>query len=693
MAPMPRPADSASRLVPALGAVGGAALALITLAYPGATRMHAWPWNLAYLLALIAPVAALLLRMHDRSRPLVVPRQPWLLAIVVAAAAILLSALTSPYRGPSLLWSSPLLAGLAVFLVLFDWLHRAPDPAVRRLALFRAMGVFLAIVAVVSLGRWAAGLPGLSFAQIVDARNPYPLGHSNYTAGLALLLLPAAAALAWSSSGRARWGWSLAAVLALALLVTSGSRGGLIGLAVLLFAALAAARLGWKKTLALAAAAVVAALLLAFAHPRTRAMFRHADPSVSNVSNVQRQAMFEAGCAMGTARPLLGWGPGTTPLAFPRFRADLKGGVEDVLQLHSLPVQLWAELGAAGLVGLAALLVFAWRHTARFPAAAVALAGYLGFALTDYQLDVPVFAFALAAFAALLAPPAAPPVPATPTTLDWIVRLALVAFAGFARSDPSPGFNVRALALAPDATHHAEAVELLNLSLALNPDQEIAHFNLGWLLVVERPDLAERHFLAAAHLVPDKGGVYFGLGLARLNQGRRPDAAAAFALECVNDPAFLVSPWWRDPVIGTLRPATVARARQLLAAIAAGRAVAGTAEARDAAYLDGLGAWLVDTARPGQMLALANTSERAAYFARRTPRPDFAAAPVRAYRRERTGYPVLMRNLDLDAPLDVFVVQENTLAIGEYRFLFPAKGWLPGTLLVNLLDHPDLFTE
>ena len=57
-------------------------------------------------------------------------------------------------------------------------------------------------------------------------------------------------------------------------------------------------------------------------------------------------------------------------------------------------------------------------------------------------------------------------------------------------------------------------------SVVLNPDQEIAHFNLGWLLLAPDPVVAEKHLLAAAHLVPDKGGVYFGLGLARLNQGR-----------------------------------------------------------------------------------------------------------------------------------------------------------------------------
>ena len=39
---------------------------------------------------------------------------------------VLASALASPWRGPTLLWSAPLLAGPALFLAVFDWLHADP---------------------------------------------------------------------------------------------------------------------------------------------------------------------------------------------------------------------------------------------------------------------------------------------------------------------------------------------------------------------------------------------------------------------------------------------------------------------------------------------------------------------------------------------------------------------------------------
>ena len=111
------------------------------------------------------------------------------------------------------------------------------------------------------------------------------------------------------------------------------------------------------------------------------------------------------------------------------------------------------------------------------------------------------------------------------------------------------------------------------------------------------------------------------------------------------------------------------------------------AAAKELAYTAALVRWIEGTAAPGEMLAAANTAQRTAFFARRPPRPAFADAPVSLLHRERTAYPVLMRNLDLPTPVDLFAVQENALAVGEYRFLFPQKGWLPAPLLLGFLQE------
>ncbi|MBL9202552.1 MAG: O-antigen ligase family protein [Opitutaceae bacterium] len=653
---MTRAANSAPMLVGALWAAGLGGLALITLVNTGATRMHAWPWTLALAAAVGAPVALLALRAFDARRPLVLPARAWtwtaLLAIVVFPA----SALASPWPGPSLRWSAPLLGGVAFFAVVFDWMHAAPErTAERRARLPALLAVLLALVAALGLAMWIAWRPAAGLGEALAIRNAYPLGHSNYTAGLALLLLPCAVAVARRGDEASHLTGLFAALLALASLFTSGSRAGVVSLAVLAAGGLAAAPLAPKRKLLLALILVVGGAVFVAANPRTRAFLAPADPAAPpNISNVQRSAMLEAGVRLGWERPLLGWGPGTVPLTYPRQRAALDGGVENALQLHCTPAQLWAELGAAGVAVALALVVLVARGARTHPSAAVALAGYAAFAVFDWQLDVPVFACVVASLAALVAgPPAAVTSAVLGRVLGGAALAALASIIVLGREDPAPGLNTRALALTVERTpvNDTRAVALLRESLALNPEQEIAHSNLAWLLVAADPIAAERHFRAAARLVPDKGGVYFGLGLAFLNQARSDLAARAFALEGLNDPAFFASPYWREPAIAALCGATAANFSTLVTRARA-RLPAGTWAA---AQLDRVAALA-----PGRV-------------------PD---GPERAYRRERPGYPVLMRNLDLGAPLDVFVVREPATAPGSN---LPPKGWLPSPVLVEAL--------
>lgn len=655
---MTRAAPPTTKFVAGLCAAGVLCLAAITLMSPGATRMFAWPWTLAYAGAILVPAVALVVRAFDARRPLTLPSRGWLTLGATGTFVILASALASPYRGVSVLASAPLLAGVALFFLAFDGLHADPASAENRHARLRlGLLIAFAFIACTSTGLWFARIAEVGLARALAGRNAFPLGHSNYTAGFALLILP----LAGVEAIRRRDGWRIVAattgVLALVMLFSSGSRGGLIGLVGLAAAGLWAAPLApgkkWRLTLigALAGAVFVAA------NPRTRAGFTGgAENQPLATSDVQRSAMFTAGTRMGADRPLLGWGPGTTPLAYPRYRAGLAGGAENVLQLHSAPVHVWAELGLTGLAGLLGFGALAFRDRHNDPTAAVTLAGYAVFACTDWQLDVPVFGFALATLAALLASPAKchvlrdtsaiPPRRLRGRLVGALALggIAVVTLVG--RRDPTPELNVRALALAIDPATAERATALLRESLALNPDQEIAHFNLGWLLVVSDPIAAARHFAAAARLVPDKGGVYFGLGLAWLNQGKPDSAARAFALECLNDPSFLSSPWWSEPAITATRDASAA------------------------AFADFL-------RRPLPAAAGALPADQLG----RVP-----AGPTRTYRRTRTGYPVLMRNLDLPPPVDLYDVRELQAASGAAAVALPPKGWLPSPLLLELLD-------
>ena len=641
---------------------GLAGLAVLTLMDRGATRMFATPWILILAAILAAPPLALLLRLAGPAAPIRLPSRSWLMLAVATVSIPVVSALISPYRGPSLLNASLPLATACLFLLLYDWLQT--NPGQNRLRLEQGLAVSAALIVLVSTCYWlrdAATLTRTEFFSpiLFEMRNPHPLGHSNYTAGLMLLGLPVLARTAWFARGPLRIAATIATGLALMNLFTSGSRGGLLGLAALGVASVAVAGAGWRRFLLISTGAIAIAALLAVANPRIRSMLGPSDSQTEpNLSTVQRTAMFKAGLSMGLDRPLLGWGPGTTPLAYPRYRHALTGGAENVLQLHSTPVQLWAETGAASLLVCAFFCGLVFIHRARAPVAAATLAGYGVFALTDYQFDVPVFAAALAALAALLPTSAAAPT-ATRSRLSIglmvLVAASMIVLLG--TRDRTPLLNASALTIARNPAQHDRAVALLNESLTLNPDQEIAHFNLGWLLAVSEPARAERHFLAAARLVPDKGGVYFGLGLAHLNQGRNAAAAHSFALECLNDPRFLASPWWTEPAIAAQRDATALAFAKLVA------------RAKDSALADG---WAAQ-----QATLLATLSPRLG---------EVSPGPEANYRRARIGYPVLMRQLDLAPPLDLYDVREDPRFAASIPFKLPGKGWLPSPVLLKLLD-------
>ena len=155
--------------------------------------------------------------------------------------------------------------------------------------------------------------------------------------------------------------------------------------------------------------------------------------------------------------------------------------------------------------------------------------------------------------------------------------------------------------------------------------------------------------------------MYFGLGLARHNQNRSDAAARAFALECLNEPLFLASPWWLVPEVANLRGVT----RDYFV-----RALASTGGPVSFPFV---------TWRERQTDLLVTVAPRLGF-----PSPG----PEKIYRRERVGYPVLMRNLDLPVPTDLYDVREDPRFPESIQGVLPSKGWLPSPLLLKLLDDP-----
>lgn len=797
----PAPAATA-RLPAALGRVawlgGIALLAAVTLAHPSATRMHTWPWALWTAAFWVLPFLAGAV-VFATSPAWRLPGRAVTAGLALLAVASVASAWTSPFSAASLARTWPTLGGGMWCLLLHHWLANPAGPATARAEqVARAIGYGGAVLVGVSLAGWLRH----SWPEPWQTRNDVPFGHSNYTGGLMVLLVPWFVRQAAGADRAARLGWMLANFGALLVLAGTSSRGAVLALAFMAaLATLVMIVLGpWStgRKIAFAAAALVLAAGAILVNPRLRELaLRQSWSESARESNRQRAAMLDAGRKLGAERPVLGWGPGTVPLAYPQVRAELDGGVENVLQLHAAPLQLWATLGTAGLAavgllgwGAGAAVVRAVRAGNRSPltfTAATSLAGYAVFSLTDHPFDLPAVAALAATLLALLT--AAAPGPAMALTplrrsvaavhlgaLLWGPVDALArdlrarrvyeqGVAAWERQESSefvarlnrateltphdPFFAhqvanqyLNARDLMPDAASRGEltraATTQLEAALRTGAHEELAHFNLGWLeLDAGQPAAAARHFAAAARLVPDKGGVYFGLGLALQAAGRTEGATRAFALEWINDPRSLTSPAWEIPALAALRPAVQAEVLRLYPQLREREPRAAAAEAWTR--------WWLGETVPPEALAAATTLDAVAFAAalprmeRREPvmaeaawarlyaawrepdaaagwqelaprepavaaalqrraqrqRDDFAAflrAPLgedgalaRTYRRQRTGYGVLALHPDGPPITDAYIVQDNRIASDYAAALFPPKGWIAGRFLLALL--------
>ncbi|HVU16756.1 MAG TPA: bifunctional O-antigen ligase/aminoglycoside phosphotransferase family protein [Candidatus Didemnitutus sp.] len=587
----------------------GVVVFAVTLLPRGATLIYLWPWPLILTLALAVPPAAIAVRLL-RGEKTPNPGKLVTAGLTTLVIVLLASAGTSPY--PDAAGTALLLPLAAIALVFEVRLWREIDPATDEI-LERALAWMLLIFSFESLVLWLTtiAIPN-GFHGIWEERNPHPLGHSNYTAGALLLLLPFGAARAWRGVGRVRLGWILGLILAALCLFTAGSRAAILGLGA---GAVAAAvllirsnLLPLRRALLFAGVCCVAAAVIAIANPRIRGMLRSSAAVVPDDSTLQRSAMLAVGKEMVRARPALGWGPGTTPLAYPRFRTDVSGGVDSALQLHNTPMQIAADLGFPGLALLTLIslagFVSCWRACRepegdKLPVAAVAgvsLAAYGAFAFYDFEFDVPFFAIVAAiVFALCLSRSASSAVPLRLTrvviavaligALIWRVpslrshwRLAAAADAleqkddgDFrklaelaARADPADtaalnalGFHFGEEAIADNTGSRGKLAQLAEgyfaASLQRNPDQEIAETNLAWLLLPDDPAAAERHFLRSAALLPEKEGLGVGLARARSARGNRDGTVSALAAECLMNPPYLFSPDWRSAPFADLQ--------------------------------------------------------------------------------------------------------------------------------------------
>jgi len=222
----------------------------------------------------------------------------------------------------------------------------------------RRWGLRTLALAVAAISLWAL----LDWALLGTPRAAMPLGHHNLLAAWLAILLPLAVLPAreggpWRFAGLAAAGLGILAVLA------SRSLMGFAALGVEALLGLLGARIQPRKLRWWAVLLPLALLVSFFQLPRLVRIATGEDPSAQ-----ARAGYWAAGLEGFTARPLLGWGPGSaawTSAAFldPVPRVNPWG--ESVGELHSLPLQLGYELGFTGLaLALGLTVLFFARRTA-----------------------------------------------------------------------------------------------------------------------------------------------------------------------------------------------------------------------------------------------------------------------------------------------------------------------------------------
>ncbi|HEY9910196.1 MAG TPA: O-antigen ligase family protein [Thermosynechococcaceae cyanobacterium] len=636
------------------------------------------------------------------------------------------------------------------------------------------------------------------FSQI-ELRNWAPIGHQNYVAGYLVLALPLLLALGIVQTGWRRWLWFTGFGLGLVDLYTTSSRAGWLAIVVLAAIGIgalvwfSALPRRWTGLISLGCVAVL--LVLVLTNNRLRSLTSGATSGEAGGELAYRLITIATGWQVGLNHLFTGAGLGNVPLLYQRDRPFWAGReAELVYQLHSTPAQLWAELGLGAIgLGIGAIVLFGrlfwcWLRKTEPTSNRILIgslfAGLLGYAIVslfDFQLDNLCISGTLIVFLAVLTREVGSqkdslPLPSRFALVGvgvlgaivlWLVpvhRAWMLSSQGFAalRQQNVAGFVqplTQAHQLAQGEPYYAHQLgwnlgnlglqggerspQLLNDSInwfrqgnQSSPFSEFGHTNLGWLLLNRDPKAATAEFARSAALLPAKRGVFYGLGLSLLSQGKSDLAVEAIALEILRDPVLLTSPIWNlpqlQPLFGPAIARVEARYTTILNAAKSSSLVDLLRQSRGA-----LRWWLGDTTgaradwdgssegrllldlsagKPVQSqlaqlpqspatLAIAawlQPQERATLLkqawilaTRKAPPPEkltqlvavmgrspsfeewLKQAPPEQYRRERAGFGVLSRHIDGPIPVDFLTVVENPAIVKFFPQLVPSPIYAP----------------
>jgi O-antigen ligase len=325
------------------------------------------------------------------------------------------------------------------------------------------------------------------------------LGNANLLGALLAMALPLAADRARTARPGLRRGWlALCALLAAGLVVSTSRSGWLGALAGLLVVAACAA--SGRRLLAVAAGGAVALTaafaLIAFTPLR----------SLNDDTGEARLGIWHDSLAVIADRPVLGWGEDATGLVLGRHQSGDWAAGHNLDRAHSMPLDLAATQGLAGLAACTWLLGAWWvsvwrrRRQAEIAGLAGAAGAYLAWSLVNFDWAPATAAFWLLAGAAW---PGVErmrrPALARPAALGAVVL-------GLALAVPAQVADVMYYLGRPD------------VAVVIDPPQPAYHAAQGTLAGLRR----------ASQLGDPSPGTYVALGDAEARAGRPAAAVAAY---------------------------------------------------------------------------------------------------------------------------------------------------------------------
>ena len=589
---------------------------LLTLLPDSSTLVLSWPWVLLWQAIFVSAIAWFLLLLAKGR----LQRLGWGLDALAGLFLLNLtvSTLCSPFAQQAF-WHS--FAAVGLLAALYALSPQLKTPKMRE-RLLTGQGYLNIVFIVESLLLWSSQtyLPELQKLQqfqrlgvdldydfsILELRNWAPIGHQNYVAGYLLLALPLLTSLAILQRGWRRWLWGFGILFGLVDLYTTSSRGGWLGLAVLVCCAGASfgvrSRLSRWKLGAIFGGAIVAFLVVIVTNNRFLSLVSGLLKGEGSGELSYRIITAVTGWKMGASQWWMGTGLGSVPLLYQKFRPFWAGReAELAFQLHSTPVQIWAELGLLGIgVALGTLAVFVRKCAQKLPEGTAksdrlfryslcsAVFAYSLFSLTDFQLDlVPITGTSIvyvAVLGSLLrggkgdlnASNRRFPIQAIAATIAlfsaiiWLVpvyrswQLSSEAFLALSPPEPQVDRFVsqldRAVKITPwepyypyqlawqlaELGNREEAIANFKIANTISPYREFGQSNLGWLQLQTDPEAATASLARSAQLVPSKKGVFYNLGLSFLARDEEAKAIEALTLEILRDPPFVTSPIWQD---------------------------------------------------------------------------------------------------------------------------------------------------